>query len=121
METGCSLKRHSWDATPMTQEVIDEVLECGKNENSPDGIIVHDYDFNVDVDHNKFEHDDIKGVHDCDTQHNLCPQNNNNHINQTDDGDNSSHSDSKQEDDNFSHNDCESEHHNDECIFGENT
>ena len=69
METGCSLKRHSWDATPMTQEVIDEVLECVKNENSPDGMIICYLHGNVN--HNEFKCDDIKGVCDCDTQHNL--------------------------------------------------
>ena len=61
----------------MTQEVVNEALECGENENSPNVMI----DFNSDVDHNKFGCDDIKRMHDCDIQHDLNPQNNNDHIN----------------------------------------
>ena len=71
-----------------------------------------------DVDHGKFEHDDIEGVYDHDTQCNLNPQNlnpenknDNDHVNQMDDANDSSCSDSKQEDDNFPCNDCESKSH----------
>ena len=53
----------------MTQEVINEAIECGENENSPDGIAIRNDNGNVD--HNEFKCDDIKGVCDCDTQHNL--------------------------------------------------
>ena len=59
----------------MTQETINEALECGINENSPDETIVGDKNGNVD--YNKFECDDIKGVCGGDVQHNLNPQNKN--------------------------------------------
>ena len=52
-------------------KIVDKAIESGKAENSPDRIIVRDSDCNVD--HNEFECDDIEGVHDWDSQHNLCP------------------------------------------------
>ena len=45
----------------MTQVVNEKAPECGKNENSHDGIIT--CHFNGNVEHNKFDFDDIKGVH----------------------------------------------------------
>ena len=83
---GQSLKQHSWATIPMTQGTIDEVSQCGNDDGN--------------INHNEFECDDIKGVCDCNIQHNLNPQNknDNNHINQIDDNNDSSCSDSKQQD-----------------------
>ena len=44
-----------------------------KNENSPNGMVIHDLQGNID--HNEFQFDDIKRVCDCDAKHNLNPQN----------------------------------------------
>ena len=85
----------------MTQEVIDEASEHGKNENLSDGLIIGNDDINVD--HSKFEHDGIEGVCGCAIQCNLNPQNenDNDHMNQMDDNNDSSHSNSEQEDKKF--------------------
>ena len=100
LRTGHLLKRYSWDAIPMTQEVIDRVLSFGEAENVPEGIIIRNLAGNVD--HNEFEYDDIEGVYDYDLQQNLNPNaNNNNPINQIDDGDDSTYYDSDQEDESF--------------------
>ena len=122
LETGHLIKQYLWDAMPMTQEVTNKVIECGKQENSPKGFIT--WDFNGNVDHNKFECDDIKGVHGHDTQHNLNPSknNDNNFIDQIDDGDDSSHIDSDQEDNDlsFDTNDNKNCNDDDDCMFNNN-
>ena len=37
LETGYLIKWHLWNAVPMTQEVVNKVIEWGKQENFPDG------------------------------------------------------------------------------------
>ena len=95
LRSGKLIKRYSWDDIPMTQEVIDRVLEFGEKENAPEGVIIHDGRGNVE--HNDFEYDDIEGVYGYDLQRNLYPSNNNSGENsgenQIEDGDDSSYSD----------------------------
>jgi len=75
LRTGALIKRYSWTAIPMTQEVIDRVIHLGEISKVPTGVTIRDGRGNID--HHDFEYDDIKGVYDYDLQKNYIHHQNN--------------------------------------------
>ena len=71
LRTGVLIKRYSWTAISMTQEVIDRVIYLGEKSNVPEGVIIRDGRGNID--HHESEYDDIEIVYDYDLQKNLYP------------------------------------------------
>ena len=79
LRTGKPIRRYTWIGIPMTQEVIDRVIYFGENENIPEGVIIRD--INGNIEHNDFECDVIKGLHNYNIVENLRV---NNHENEDD-------------------------------------
>ena len=77
LRTGALIKRYSWTAIPMTQEVIDRVIYLGEKSKVPQGVIIRNGRGHLD--HHEFEYDDIEGVYDYDLQKNLYPSPNTQH------------------------------------------